>query len=57
MGVARALKLETIGQAIALGVSSIRTGNDAENAPILHINETLGYRPMPSWIEFLKDLA
>lgn len=54
-GIARALKLETIAQAIGLGARRIRTGNDAENAPILHLNEKLGYDAIPGWIQFLKD--
>jgi mycothiol synthase len=54
-GIARALKLETIAQAMGLGTRRIRTGNDAENAPILHLNEELGYDAIPGWIEFLKD--
>ena len=37
-GIARALKYETIVQAIALRASVIRTQNDGENAPILHID-------------------
>ncbi len=53
-GVARALKCETITQAIALGVDRVRTGNDAANDPILHINETMGYRLMPGGIQFLR---
>lgn len=53
-GVARALKCETLVQAIALGVDRVRTGNDAANAPILHINETMGYRQIAGSIEFLK---
>lgn len=56
-GVARALKCETVAQAIALGVNRVRTGNDAANAPILHLNETMGYRPIPGAIEFLKDAS
>lgn len=56
-GVARALKLETVLQAIALGVERVRTGNDAQNEPILHINETMGYRQTPGSIEFLKDVS
>lgn len=55
-GVARALKCETVAQAIALGVDRVRTGNDAANAPILHINETMGYRPIAGGIGFLKAL-
>ena len=53
-GVARALKLETVMQAIALGVSRVRTGNDAANAPILHLNEEMGYKHFGSGIQFLK---
>lgn len=53
-GVARALKLETVMQAIALGISRVRTGNDAANAPILHLNEEMGYRQFGSGIQFLK---
>jgi GNAT superfamily N-acetyltransferase len=55
-GVARALKCETIAQAIALGVDRVRTGNDAKNEPILHINETMGYRLFKTRISFHKDL-
>jgi RimJ/RimL family protein N-acetyltransferase len=43
-GIARALKLETLLQAIELGVDRVRTDNDSQNAPILHLNEELGYR-------------
>ena len=56
-GVARALKLETVMQAIALGVKRVRTENDGENAPILHLNERMGYARIPGWIQFLKDAA
>jgi ribosomal protein S18 acetylase RimI-like enzyme len=55
-GIARALKCETLVQAIELGVRSVRTDNDAENAPILHLNADFGYRPRPGWIAFLKDV-
>ncbi|MEP6694856.1 MAG: GNAT family N-acetyltransferase [Chloroflexota bacterium] len=55
-GIARALKCETLAQAIALGVDRVRTGNDAANDPILHINESIGYRPIPGAINFLKEL-
>jgi mycothiol synthase len=53
-GVARALKLETVMQAIGLGVKSVRTENDGENAPILHLNEQMGYGRIPGWTQFLK---
>lgn len=53
-GIARAVKCETLAQAISLGVTRVRTGNDAANDPILHINESMGYRPSVGAIDFLK---
>lgn len=55
-GIARALKCETLVQAIALGVERVRTGNDGANDPILHINASMGYRPWVGSINFLKDI-
>ena len=55
-GIARALKCETLMQAIGLGVDRVRTDNDSTNAPILHINETMGYRRRPDMIQLLKVL-
>lgn len=55
-GVARALKCETLMQALALGVDRVRTDNDSQNAPILHINETMGYRIRIEGIQLLKVL-
>ena len=55
-GIARALKCETLMQAIALGVDRVRTDNDSANVPILHINETMGYRRRPDMIQLLKAL-
>ena len=55
-GIARALKCETLMQAIALDVDRVRTGNDGANDPILHINASMGYRPWVSSISFLKDV-
>jgi GNAT superfamily N-acetyltransferase len=55
-GLARAVKLETIGQAIELGIRSINTNNDLENAAILKINAGLGYEASPGLISFVKDL-
>ncbi len=54
-GVARALKLETVTQAMALGVKRVRTENDGANAPILHLNEQMGYYRIPGWVQLLKD--
>jgi GNAT superfamily N-acetyltransferase len=55
-GIARALKCETVAQAIALGVDRVRTGNDAANDPILHINETMGYRLMSGGIKYARPV-
>jgi hypothetical protein len=55
-GVARALKCETLVQAIALGVDRVRTGTDGANDPILHINASMGYVPIPGRVDFLKDI-
>lgn len=54
-GIARAVKCETLAQAIALGVTRVRTGNDAANDPILHINASMGYRPSVGAIDFLRS--
>jgi hypothetical protein len=56
-GVARALKCETVMQATALSVDRVRTDNDSKNKPILHINDSMGYRPRPEMIQLIKDLA
>jgi GNAT superfamily N-acetyltransferase len=53
-GIGRAVKMETIAQAVQLGVPRLRTLNDSENAPILHINQTLGYEPIPGPVEYVK---
>jgi GNAT superfamily N-acetyltransferase len=55
-GIARALKMETIVQAIDLGVDRVRTDNDFRNAPILHLNEDLGYRHVFDWIKLAREL-
>ena len=56
-GVARALKLETVMQASALGVPRVRTENDGANAPILHLNADMGYVRIPGWIQYLRDAS
>jgi hypothetical protein len=53
-GTARALKCETVMQAIALGATHVRTNNDGQNKPILHLNEEMGYRRIPGNILLLK---
>ncbi len=53
-GLARAVKLQSLAQAVELGVPLVCTENDGENAPMLHINETLGYRRRPGFVGHLK---
>jgi GNAT superfamily N-acetyltransferase len=55
-GIARALKYATVKQAIEHGATQVETQNDAENAPILHLNEEMGYRPGKAVIELHHKL-
>lgn len=56
-GIARALKLYTVLYARDNGIDYIYTGNDIENHPMLAINVSMGYEPLPSLIEVVKELA
>ena len=56
-GIARAVKLQSLAQAIELGVPFVRTANDSENPSMLHINETLGYDPRPGFVSHEKRVS
>ena len=56
-GIAKAIKLQSLAQAVELGVTEVRTDNDSTNKPMLHINETLGYELMPGYAGFEKRLS
>ena len=56
-GIARALKYETMVQAIDLGFTRVRTSNDGDNAPMLHINLEMGYQLIRPVIELHRELA
>jgi GNAT superfamily N-acetyltransferase len=53
-GLARGIKLQTLAQAARLGTPEVLTDNDSENAPMLHINETLGYDARRGFMSFVK---
>jgi mycothiol synthase len=53
-GIARAVKLAILKQAIAESVAAVRTDNDETNAPMLHVNEELGYRRIPGTLSYRK---
>jgi len=56
-GIARALKYESIGQAVEAGFPRVRTSNDADNPPILRINEEMGYRQIAPVLELHRPLS
>ncbi len=55
-GIGRALKYQSMEQAIELGFHRVSTQNDAENAPILRINAEMGYRPARPYVELHRRL-
>ncbi len=55
-GIASALKVKAIEYALAHGASGIRTHNDSTNAPMLAVNEKLGYAQKPGIYEIVKQL-
>ncbi|MGH2448942.1 MAG: GNAT family N-acetyltransferase [Chloroflexota bacterium] len=56
-GIARALKVHTIQWAAENGIDWIQAANAGTNAPMLAINRSLGYEPLPSDIEVAKHLG
>jgi RimJ/RimL family protein N-acetyltransferase len=56
-GLARAVKLQSLGQAAEIGIPMVGTDNDAENTAMLHINETLGYVQRPGFVEHHKRVT
>jgi GNAT superfamily N-acetyltransferase len=56
-GLARAVKIASIGWAAANGVTQLVTTNDERNAPMLAVNRRLGYEPIGRRVEYLKELG
>lgn len=55
-GIARAVKLQSLAQAVELGAPAVRTANDTKNEAMLRINEALGYQPLPGFVSFMRRL-
>ena len=55
-GIARALKYQSMAQAIEVGYTRVRTMNDADNPAILRINAEMGYRLVTPVIELHASL-
>ncbi len=53
-GVALALKVASLRALKARGYAETRTQNDTLNPAILHLNEKLGYRRLPGWLQYEK---
>ena len=56
-GIARALKYESMAQAIEAGYTRVRTTNDADNPSILRINNQMGYRLVAPILELHRPLG
>lgn len=55
-GLARALKVRQIGRLRADGVPTLRTNNRADNAPMLAVNQALGFVQQPGRFELRLEL-
>lgn len=56
-GIALAIKLASLQALKEHGYQEARTHNDTENPAILHLNEKIGYRRLPGWLQWEKRLA
>lgn len=55
--IAKALKLDALRWAVANGYKTIRTDNDTRNAPMLAINDQIGFKRLPGMITYRRELA
>jgi len=56
-GVGTALKLGQIAWAKSQGIERLVTANEVRNAAMQHVNERLGYRPVPGRVHLRKSLS
>lgn len=54
-GLARLAKLATIRWAVEHDIAAMQTGNAHENAPMLALNASLGYRPVQTETHYVRD--
>ena len=52
-----AVKVEGLRRAKEFGLPSVRTDNHTANAPMLAINATLGFQPLPGFVSFGRSLS
>ena len=52
-----AVKVEGLRLAKEFGLPSVRTDNHTDNVPMLAINSTLGFQPVPGFISFRRSLG
>ena len=55
MGIATALKIIAFQKLIEKGIYEVRTDNEINN-PMYKINESLGFKPVPFSLDYLKEI-
>ena len=55
MGIATALKIIAFQKLIEKGIYEVRTDNELNN-PMYKINESLGFKPVPFSLDYLKEI-
>jgi mycothiol synthase len=54
-GLATAIKVRALRAVLELGFKTVRTDNDTQNAPMLAVNNKLGYQRQPAVLSMLKS--
>jgi RimJ/RimL family protein N-acetyltransferase len=56
-GIALAVKVVSTAEAAEAGAKKLMTGNDPDNPAVLHLNQKMGFRPVPGRVIFKKSLT